>query len=201
MGHRPRGRRSSVDRGNSESGIEPRRSQWCSGRLRRPRRRGATPRCASWSVQPGPAWSKTPCARSKPPGREPRDPRVGRREMADRSAQRTDEGTSAMNGSRKSDGCVVPGKPADKGGGAPSSVETVEGRRLVEGNPGQGPRDRTQSRADLNAPLSRIRQAARRDRRQRFTALWHHVYDVRRLEEAYRALNRKVEVEQHLEPR
>ncbi len=121
--------------------------------------------------------------------------------MADRSAQRTDEGTSAMNGSRKSDGCVVPGKPADKGGGAPSSVETVEGRRLVEGNPGQGPRDRTQSRADLNAPLSRIRQAARRDRRQRFTALWHHVYDVRRLEEAYRALNRKVEVEQHLEPR
>jgi hypothetical protein len=67
----------------------------------------------------------------------------------------------------------------------------VEGRRLVEGNPGQGPRDRTQRRADLNAPLLRIRQAARRDRRQRFTALWHHVYDVDRLEEAYRCLNRQ----------
>jgi retron-type reverse transcriptase len=39
--------------------------------------------------------------------------------------------------------------------------------------------------------LSRIRQAARRDKRQQFTALWHHVYDVRRLEEAYLALNRK----------
>jgi len=96
-----------------------------------------------------------------------------------------------MNGSRKSDSCVVPGKLANKGGGAPTSAEPVEGRRLVEGNPGQGPRDRTQRRAALNAPLSRIRQAARRDRRQRFTALWHHVYDVDRLEEAYRCLNRQ----------
>ncbi len=111
--------------------------------------------------------------------------------MADRSVQRTHEGTSAMNDPRKSDSCVVPGKPANKGDGAPSFAESAEGRRLVEGNPGQGPRNRTQSRADLNAPLSRIRQAARRDRRQRFTALWHHVYDVRRLEEAYRSLNRK----------
>lgn len=96
-----------------------------------------------------------------------------------------------MNDSRKSDSCVVPGKPANNGGGAPPSAESVEGRRLVEGNPRQGPRDRTQSRVDLNASLSRIRQAARRDRRQRFTALWHHVCDVRRLEEAYLALNRK----------
>jgi group II intron reverse transcriptase/maturase len=38
--------------------------------------------------------------------------------------------------------------------------------------------------------LERIRQAAEKDRRQRFTALLHHVYDVERLRRAYFALKR-----------
>ena len=33
--------------------------------------------------------------------------------------------------------------------------------------------------------LERIRQAAAKDRRQRFTSLWHHVYSIDRLREAY----------------
>jgi group II intron reverse transcriptase/maturase len=39
--------------------------------------------------------------------------------------------------------------------------------------------------------LERVRQAAGKDRRQRFTALLHHVYDIERLRAAYQALKRK----------
>ena len=38
--------------------------------------------------------------------------------------------------------------------------------------------------------VERVRQAAEKDRRQRFTALLHHVYDVERLRAAYLALKR-----------
>jgi len=96
-----------------------------------------------------------------------------------------------MNGSWKSDERIVPRRPANKGEGAPASAEREEGRRSAKGNSQQGPRHRTQSREDLQESLERIRQAARRDKEQRFTALWHHVYDPNRLREAYKALNRK----------
>ncbi len=96
-----------------------------------------------------------------------------------------------MNGSRKSDSCVVPEKPANKGSGAPRPAEEVEGRRLTKGNSGQQTKRRTQSRESLQHALDRIRQAARRDKQLRFTTLWHHVYDIDRLEKAYRGLNRK----------
>jgi RNA-directed DNA polymerase len=43
---------------------------------------------------------------------------------------------------------------------------------------------------DLQNALERIRQAACRDKQMRFTALWHHVYDVDRLRESYYRLKR-----------
>jgi len=95
-----------------------------------------------------------------------------------------------MNGSRKSDSFVVPEKRPNKGCGAPHTAEGVEGRRLTKGNSGQQTKPRTQSREGLQQALDRIRQAARRDKQQRFTALWHHVYDVERLRKAYEHLNR-----------
>lgn len=55
--------------------------------------------------------------------------------------------------------------------------------------------DRTQSRVrgrspeDLQSALDRIRQAACRDKEIRFTSLWHHVYDIDRLREAYLRLS------------
>ena len=55
----------------------------------------------------------------------------------------------------------------------------------------QQTRFRTQSREDLQHALGRIRQAAQRDKKLRFTALWHHVYKVERLREAYFSLKRK----------
>jgi group II intron reverse transcriptase/maturase len=66
----------------------------------------------------------------------------------------------------------------------------VEGRGLAKGNPPECNALRTQSRDGAPSALERIRQAARKDRKQRFTALLHHVYDVERLRAAYRAIKR-----------
>lgn len=96
-----------------------------------------------------------------------------------------------MNGRRKSDRRVVPRKPPNKGSGAPGSAEEVEGRRRAKGNPSQSTSHRTQGRARLREALGRIRQAAERSRKERFTTLWHHVYDVDRLRQAYYGVNRK----------
>ena len=66
----------------------------------------------------------------------------------------------------------------------------MEERGLAKGNPSQFTRHRTQSRLDLENALTRVRQAARKDRGLQLTALWHHVYDMNRLREAYFGLKR-----------
>lgn len=96
-----------------------------------------------------------------------------------------------MNGDRKSDGRTVPRKHPNKGTGAPGSAEGVEGKRPGKGKPPGDPSHRTQRRARLRAIEGRIRQAAERDKEERFTTLWHHVADPERLHEAYLALNRQ----------
>jgi len=88
----------------------------------------------------------------------------------------------------KSDSAVVPGKPPNKA--EEPAAEVVEGRALAEGNSPERNMHRTQSRQGMPSALERVRQAARRDRKQRFTALLHHVYDVERLRVAYLALKR-----------
>ncbi len=60
----------------------------------------------------------------------------------------------------KSDSPIVPGKPPNKGAGAPASAEGVEERGLAKGNPFQPPQTRTQSRKALMLKLERIRQVA-----------------------------------------
>jgi RNA-directed DNA polymerase len=71
------------------------------------------------------------------------------------------------------------------------ALEAMEQRGPAKGKPGRQNARRTQSRESAPNELDRIRQAAQRDRRQRFTALLHHVYSVGRLRAAYRALNPK----------
>lgn len=95
-----------------------------------------------------------------------------------------------MNGHGKSDRPIVPGKHPNEGGGAPLSEEGVEGRGRAEGNPVQQTRDRTQRREALQRALGRIRQVAKGDKGVQFTALWHHVYNVDRLREAFLSLKR-----------
>lgn len=95
-----------------------------------------------------------------------------------------------MNGRGKSDRLIRPKTPSNKVSGAPESAEKGEGRSLAEGNPDWQDRDRTQDREALQNALVRIRQATERDRTTRLTTLWHHVYDPRRLREAYFSLSR-----------
>src|SRR5262249_43988511 len=94
--------------------------------------------------------------------------------------------TSGAHARGKSDDRVVPEKPPNRDGPRPAT-EAVEGRRSTEGNPLQAAAPRTQSRLDALDALDRVREAARRDRRARFTALLHHV-TVDRLQEAFFAL-------------
>ncbi len=65
-------------------------------------------------------------------------------------------------------------------------------KRAQSGKPGKQPRGRTYvSSLDLQSALERIRRAASRDKKLRFTGLWHHVYEVNRLRKAYYSLKRK----------
>lgn len=88
----------------------------------------------------------------------------------------------------KSDSPVLPTKPPNNAGRP--AAEAVEGRGLAEGNTPS--KTRPGHRAGQGAPnaLERVRQAARKDKGTRFTALLHHV-DVDRLRAAYRAINPK----------
>ncbi len=103
-----------------------------------------------------------------------------------------------MNEHGKSDRRVVPTKPPNKGVGEPLQgiarpklAEAVEGRRLAKSNPQQRTMLRTQRRVRMSPELERIRQAANRDRKMRFTALFHHVYRLETLKRAYFSLNPK----------
>jgi len=76
---------------------------------------------------------------------------------------------------------IVPGKPANKGG-VPEPAESAEGRGLTKESTEQSLLDRTQSRETDGKPfearsrgLLGVREAARKDRRLKFTTLLHHI--------------------------
>jgi group II intron reverse transcriptase/maturase len=93
-----------------------------------------------------------------------------------------------MDGRGKSDRSVVPKKLSNEAG--QPAEEMVEERDLAKGNSPEGNAFRTQRRVNASSALERVRRAARKERKQRFTALLHHVYDVDRLRDAYLALRR-----------
>ena len=96
-----------------------------------------------------------------------------------------------MNGRGQSDGSVVPGKSPNKGRGTPRPAEGAEGRGPAKGNSRRQTSLRAQERERLQQALARVRQVAKKDEKTKFTTLWHHVYDVGRLREAYFGLERK----------
>ena len=93
-----------------------------------------------------------------------------------------------MHGVEKSDPAVVAVKPANKA--ASAAAEWVEPRAGTEGNTAQDHTHRTQRRAGVSQGLDRVRQVARLRKKERFTALLHHV-SVEALREAYMALKRR----------
>jgi len=96
-----------------------------------------------------------------------------------------------MNRHGESDRSVVPAKFPNKTG--QPVAEEMEGSDLAKGNPSQTTACRTQCRESANSGLERVRQAARRDRKAKFTALLHHVYELERLRVAYYSLKRQAE--------
>ena len=81
-----------------------------------------------------------------------------------------------MNGRRKSDRPVVATKPANKVGAtahkvAASMAERVEQRGLAKGKPPGQNTNRAQDRAVVQSALSRIRQAAVKDKKVKLTSL------------------------------
>ena len=88
----------------------------------------------------------------------------------------------------KSDRSVVPANSPNNA--SEQAAEVGEGRERTKGNTPERNAPRTQSRAGAPSALERVRQAAKQDRKQRFTALLHHVYDVERLRAAYFAVKR-----------
>jgi RNA-directed DNA polymerase len=93
-----------------------------------------------------------------------------------------------MNGREKSDSAIVAMKPANKAG--QPAAERVERRAGTKGNTGQPHTRRAQDRESVPQGLERVRQAARQRKKERFTALLHHV-TVDLLRESFFALKRK----------
>ena len=92
-----------------------------------------------------------------------------------------------MDGQEKSDPIVVAMKPAKPA--AQAAGELVERRVGAEGNADQDGTSRTPSRTSVFPGRDRIRQAARQRRKEKFTALLHHV-DVALLRWSYDQLGR-----------
>jgi RNA-directed DNA polymerase len=86
------------------------------------------------------------------------------------------------NGRGKSDSATVPAKSPNKAEGP--AAEATKGRGLAKGNSPERNALRTQGRESTLSALERVRQAARKDKKQRFTALLHHIYDVEQLRTA-----------------
>jgi RNA-directed DNA polymerase len=80
-----------------------------------------------------------------------------------------------MHAGRKSDESVVPATPANKDA-AEASAESAEERDSTERNAAQSTRPRTPSRVKRRSSgLHGVREAARKDRTLKFTALLHHI--------------------------
>ena len=92
-----------------------------------------------------------------------------------------------MNGREKSDSAILAMKPANKAG--QPAAEWVERRAEAEGNRVEPRMRRTPSRESVSQGLDRVRQAAKERKKERFTALLHHV-DIDLLRTAFLALQR-----------
>jgi RNA-directed DNA polymerase len=78
-----------------------------------------------------------------------------------------------MSGRGKSDSAIVAVKPTNKA--EQSAAEPVEPRTETKGNAGQHSTPRTPSRTSVTQALDRIRRTARERKKERFTALLHHI--------------------------
>lgn len=95
--------------------------------------------------------------------------------------------TASMHASGESDEQVVPAKRSNNG--EQSRAEGVEGSCSTKGNTEETRTRRTPGRERVSQGLPGVREAARRDKKQKFTALLHHV-TVDLLRDSYSSLKR-----------
>ena len=92
-----------------------------------------------------------------------------------------------MHEPEKSDLSILALKRTNEAEGA--ALESVEQRERAKGNTGQDRMRRTLSRGSVFPGLERVRERARQQKKERFTALLHHV-DIEMLRSAFFALQR-----------
>src|SRR5215468_11903866 len=115
-------------------------------------------------------------------------PEAGRSRVRPRSAEygphrEGEEPKPMMHGHEKSDPVIVAMKPtnkaeqpfAEQSPKVPTAAELVEPRTGTKGNANQQSTCRAQNRANVTQALERIRKVARERKKERFTALFHHV--------------------------
>jgi RNA-directed DNA polymerase len=83
---------------------------------------------------------------------------------------------SFMHAAGESHACVVPTKAPNKG--PRGSAEELEERRTIKENTGESNPSRTQRREIGSRGLEGVREAAKKDKALRFTALLHHVTEA-----------------------
>jgi group II intron reverse transcriptase/maturase len=96
-----------------------------------------------------------------------------------------------MHGHEKSDLVIVAVKPANKAeqptveaSAGASAAEPVEPRAWTKGNADQHSTCRAQNRVSVEQALERIRKVARERKKERFTALFHHI-SIELLEQSF----------------
>ena len=93
-----------------------------------------------------------------------------------------------MHGHEKSELRHCSNEAANKAG--KPAAEAVERKAGTKGNTGQQSTRRTQIRESVSQALDRVRIAARQRKKEKFTALLHHI-NVETLEVAFYALKRR----------
>src|SRR5713226_4325593 len=188
MRWRPQGRRRNVDRGTSRPGIQPRKTLTPERRRCKEKRKAISDTSPAQDVAElravrDPAHARTHLAR------EPGEPWGARRGWRAGPRREVYGHTPTMNGPGQSDRPVVPTKSPNNAG--QPVAEGMEGRGLAKGNLLQQNASRTPCRTDAPSALEQVRQAARRDRKLRFTALLHHIYNLETLRMAYFGIKRE----------
>jgi len=138
---------------------------------------------------PDPAESKTLCTRGNSLHGNREVPPAPTADGAVCRSEKANGRTSDMYADGKLDGPIVP-KILPNNDGPKTSAEAVEERGPTKGNTSQPAVARTQSRIVTSIGLRGVREAAKKDRNTRFTALLHHI-TIDQLRDSFHALQRQ----------
>ena len=135
-----------------------------------------------------PARSETSCMRGNSMHENREIPYLPLVDGSGGRAGKVSDRNPATHGHGKSDSPILPVKPPNKAG--LPAAEAVEGRGLTKENALKPNTLRTQCRNEcVSSGLERVRQAAIRNREERFSALLHHV-TVERLRDSFFGIKR-----------